>query len=76
MTVTTPNGEKVDGRLVRIDHFIVTLAREDGAIQSFRRVGDSPKVEIQDPLAGHKALFSVLTEKDIHDTTAYLVTLK
>ena len=76
VTVTTPGGEKVNGRLVRIDHFIVTLAREDGTIQSFRRVGDSPKVEIQDPLAGHKALFSVLTEKDIHDTTAYLVTLK
>ena len=75
VTVTTPNGE-VSGRLMRIDHFIVTLARDDGSIQSFRRVGDSPKVEIQDPLAGHKALFSVLTEKDIHDTTAYLVTLK
>jgi cytochrome c oxidase cbb3-type subunit 3 len=76
VTVTTPKAEKINGRLVRIDHFIVTLALEDGTIQSFRRVGDSPKVEIQDPLAGHKALFSVLTEKDIHDTTAYLVTLK
>ena len=76
VTVTTPKGEKVNGRLVRIDHFIVTLALEDGTFQSFRRVGDTPKVEIQDPLAGHKALFTVLTEKDIHDTTAYLVTLK
>ena len=76
VTVTTPKGEKVSGRLARIDHFIVTLALEDGTIQSFRRTGDSPKVEIQDPLAGHKALFSVLTEKDIYDTTAYLVTLK
>ena len=76
VTVTTPSGEKASGRLVRIDHFIVTMALEDGAIRSFRRVGDSPRVEIQDPLAGHKALFSVLTEKDIHDTTAYLVTLK
>jgi cytochrome c oxidase cbb3-type subunit 3 len=75
VTVAAPNG-KVSGRLVRIDHFIVTLALEDGTMQSFRRVGDSPKVEIQDPLAGHKALWSVLTEKDIHDTTAYLVTLK
>jgi cytochrome c oxidase cbb3-type subunit 3 len=76
VTVTTPNGGKVNGRLVRIDHFIVTLALEDGTIQSFRRTGDTPKVEIQDPLAGHKALFTVYTEKDIHDTTAYLVTLK
>lgn len=75
-TITTPGGERVSGRLARIDHFIVTVALDDGTLRSFRRVGDSPKVEIQDPLAGHKALFSVLTEKDIHDTTAYLVTLK
>ena len=61
---------------MRVDHFIVTLAREDGTLRSFRRNGDTPKVEIDDPLAGHKALWSVLTEKDIHDTTAYLVTLK
>jgi cytochrome c oxidase cbb3-type subunit 3 len=75
VTVTTPS-EKVNGRLVRIDHFIVTLALDDGTLRSFRRNGDSPKVEIQDPIAAHKALLSVYTEKDIYDTTAYLVTLK
>ena len=58
-------GEKVKGRLVRIDDFIVTLALDDGTLRSFRRNGDAPKVEIQDPLAGHKALLAVLTEKDI-----------
>jgi cytochrome c oxidase cbb3-type subunit 3 len=76
VTVTEPSGQKVSGTLVRIDHFIVTLALEDGTIRSFRRTGATPKVEIQDPLAGHKALLMVLTEKDIYDTTAYLVTLK
>lgn len=75
-TVTEPSGQKVSGTLVRVDHFIVTLALEDGTIRSFSRTGATPKVEIQDPLAGHKALLMVLTEKDIHDTTAYLVTLK
>jgi cytochrome c oxidase cbb3-type subunit 3 len=75
VTVTTPS-EKATGRLVRIDHFIVTMALDDGTLRSFRRVGDTPKVEIQDPHVGHKALWQVLTEKDIHDTTAYLVTLK
>jgi cytochrome c oxidase cbb3-type subunit 3 len=75
VTVTTPS-EKVNGRLVRVDHFIVTLALDDGTLRSFRRTGDSPKVEIQDPIAAHKALMSVYTEKDIYDTTAYLVTLK
>jgi cytochrome c oxidase cbb3-type subunit III len=75
-TVTLPSGEKASGRLVRIDHFIVTLALDDGTIRSFRRSGDRPKVEVQDPLEAHKALLGVLTEKDIHDVTAYLVTLK
>ena len=35
-----------------------------------------PKVEIRDPLQGHKDLLKVYTDKDIHDVTAYLVTLK
>jgi cytochrome c oxidase cbb3-type subunit 3 len=75
-TVTSPAGEKVQGRLVQIDHFIVTLALEDGTLRSFRRDGDRPKVDVNDPLAAHKTLLAVYTEKDMHDLTAYLVTLK
>ena len=75
-TVTLPSGEKAGGRLVRVDHFIVSLALEDGTIRSFRRSGDQPKVEIQDPNEPHRKLLGVYTEKDIHDLTAYLVTLK
>jgi cytochrome c oxidase cbb3-type subunit 3 len=74
--VTQPSGEKVEGRLVRIDDFLVTLQLADDMIRSFRREGDQPKVEIRDPLAGHKALLGVLTDKDMHDVTAYLATLK
>jgi cytochrome c oxidase cbb3-type subunit 3 len=44
--------------------------------RSFRRVGDVPKIEINDPLEGHRKLLPVYTDKDIHDVTAYLVTLK
>ena len=54
----------------------LTLARDDGTLQSFRRNGDNPKVEIHDPAEPHRALLAVYTEKDIHDVTAYLVTLK
>ena len=32
--------------------------------------------EIHDPLEGHKKLLSVYTDKEIHDVTAYLVTVK
>jgi cytochrome c oxidase cbb3-type subunit 3 len=76
VTVTLPSGEKASGRLVRVDHFLVTMALDDGTIRSFRRNGDQPKVEIQDPNEPHRKLLGVYTEKDIHDLTAYLVTLK
>ena len=75
-TVTLPNGQVVEGTLRRIDDFIVTLGLPDGSERSFRRDDDVPKVEIHDPLEGHRKLLPVLTDKDIHDVTAYLVTLK
>ncbi len=76
VTVTLPSGQKVEGRLVRIDDFIVTLADADGTQQTFRRAGDVPRVEIHDPLQPHKALLGVYSDKDIHNLTAYLVTVK
>jgi cytochrome c oxidase cbb3-type subunit III len=74
--VTSASGQKVEGRLDRIDDFIVILTPPDGVQRSFRRNGDVPNVEIHDPLEGHRNLLTVYTDKDIHDVTAYLVTLK
>jgi cytochrome c oxidase cbb3-type subunit 3 len=74
--VTEPSGQRTEGRLVRYDDFSVTLALADGTMRSFRRTGDVPKLEITDPMAGHKALLPILTNRDMHDVTAYLVTLK
>jgi mono/diheme cytochrome c family protein len=76
VTVTYPNGKKIEGRLLRIDDFLVLLATADGTQQNIRRDGDSPKVEIHDPLEAHRELLRVYTDKNIHDVTAYLVTLK
>lgn len=76
VTVTADSGEKAEGRLVRIDDFLVTLALADGTIRSFRRTGDVPKVELHDPMKGHRDLLNLYTDKDMHDVTAYLVTLK
>jgi cytochrome c oxidase cbb3-type subunit 3 len=75
-TITLPSGEKAEGRLVRIDDFLVTIAFPDGASRTYRRAGDAPKVEIHDPMQGHRDLLGVYTDKDMHDVTAYLVTLK
>jgi cytochrome c oxidase cbb3-type subunit 3 len=76
VTVTQPSGQKIEGRLDRLDDFIVVLTPADGVQRSFRRAGDVPRVDLHDPLEGHKKLLPVYTDKDIHDVTAYLVTLK
>jgi cytochrome c oxidase cbb3-type subunit 3 len=73
--ITLPN-EKIEGRLVRIDDFLVTVELADGTTRTVRRAGDTPKVEVHDPMKGHMDLLRVYTDKDIHDVTAYLVTLK
>jgi cytochrome c oxidase cbb3-type subunit 3 len=52
------------------------LKLSDGAFRTFTRKGDSPKIVIKDPLKAHKDLLPQYTDKDIHDLTAYLVTLK
>ncbi len=74
--ITLQSGEKVSGSLVRIDDFLVTIATSDGTTRSFRRSGDVPKVEVHDPMKAHRDLLPLMTDKDMHDVTAYLVTLK
>jgi hypothetical protein len=75
-TITLPSGQKHEGRLARIDEFHVSITESDGTTRTFPRNGDAPKVDINDPLAAHKALLPVYTDKEIHDLTAYLATLK
>lgn len=75
-TISLPSGQIVEGKLVRVDEFLVTIALPDGTEQTFRRNGDTPKVVIQDPLAVHREMLSQYSDKDVHDVTAYLVTLK
>lgn len=76
VTISPPSGPKVSGRLLRIDDFIVTLAEADGTQRTFRREGDIPAVDIHDPMQPHKDLLPKYTDKDIHDLTAYLVTIQ
>jgi cytochrome c oxidase cbb3-type subunit III len=76
VTVTTASGERVEGTLSRIDDFIVILTQADGTQRTFRRSGATPQVQVTDPLEGHRKLLVKYSNKDIHDVTAYLVTLK
>jgi len=76
VSVTLPSGESIAGRLVQIDDFLVTVGLADVTVRTFRRDADVPMVEVHDPMKAHRDLMAVYTDKDIHDVTAYLVTLK
>jgi mono/diheme cytochrome c family protein len=74
--VTLPSGETIEGTQARLDDFIVSLNMPDGSTRTFVRDGDVPTIEIQDPLEPHRDLVPTYTDADIHNLTAYLVTLK
>lgn len=74
--VTTAPGQIVSGILVHIDDFLVTLRSSDGTEHSYAREGAIPKVVVHDPLQKHREMLPTYTDDDIHNVTAYLVTLK
>lgn len=76
VTVTLPSGEAVKGKLDRIDDFTVSLFDASGTFHSYFREGATPRVEVHDPLHAHNELLRTYTDADIHNMTAYLVTLQ
>jgi mono/diheme cytochrome c family protein len=76
VTVTLPSGEAFSGTLDFIDDFSVSLRDAKGQYHSFSRHGNQPAVVIKDPVEAHTALLSKYSDSDIHNLTAYLVTLK
>jgi cytochrome c oxidase cbb3-type subunit 3 len=75
-TVTQANGTQVTGKLDALDDFYVSVTSSDGQVHRFTRNDGVPKVELHDPLAPHRELLRKYDDKDIHDITAYLETLK
>jgi cytochrome c oxidase cbb3-type subunit III len=77
ITVTLPSGQSFTGEPVNLDDFTVSLREPDGAFHSFTRTtSDSPRVEIHNRLQAHLDILRRYTDDDIHNLTAYLVTLK
>ncbi len=74
--VSLPSGQTFQGRLVAVDDFSVTLIDAAGVRRSFSRDNEVPKVEITDPYQAHLDNFRKISDKQMHDLTAYLVTLK
>jgi cytochrome c oxidase cbb3-type subunit III len=73
-TVTTANGQKMEGPVVSNDEFDISITGADGAYHSWPK--SSVKVELHDPLEAHRELFTKYTDADIHNLYAYLATLK
>lgn len=76
VTVILPSGESFTGELVHYDDFNVALRDANGGYHSFERRSGVPRVEIHNKLQAHVDLLSRYTDADIHNLTAYLVTLK
>jgi cytochrome c oxidase cbb3-type subunit 3 len=74
--VTLSSGEKIEGRIDRMDDFVISLTLPDGTHRSFQTEGGIPTVQIRDPLEAHKNLLRTYSDADIHNVTAYLVTFK
>jgi mono/diheme cytochrome c family protein len=74
VTVKLPSGESIAGTVKRIDDFEIAIADPAGRYRSWPR--DAVKIEIEDRLAAHRRLLEKYTDADMHNLTAYLVTLK
>jgi cytochrome c oxidase cbb3-type subunit III len=75
VTVTLSIGQKYAGKLKHLDEFSVSLYDSQGNYRSFA-LNSKTKVEIQDPLDGHRKLLEHLSDTDMHDVTTFLETLK
>lgn len=76
VTVTLPSGKAVTGKLDQLSAFIVALTEADGTHRGFARNGAVPRVVVHDPLQWHIEMLPKWDDTDIHNLTAYLVTVK
>ena len=76
VTVREPDGQTVSGKLDQIDDFTVGLTDAQHQYHSFSRNTKGLSIDVHDPLAAHAELLHKYTDADIHNVTAYLVTLK
>jgi cytochrome c oxidase cbb3-type subunit III len=72
--VTLASSEQTSGIIAHLDEFTVALTTADGWYRSYPR--GAIKLEVKDPLAGHRQLLYKYTDKDVHNIFTYLESLK
>lgn len=76
VTVTLPSGQSFTGTPINFDDFNVSFRDQNGEYHSFDRNSGGLKVELHNRLQAHMDLVRRYTDDDIHNLTAYLVTIK
>jgi cytochrome c oxidase cbb3-type subunit 3 len=75
VTVTFANGKKITGTLKHLDDFYLALYDETGNYQSIP-LARGIDVQVEDKLLFHRQMLDKYTNQQMHDLTAYLVTLQ
>ncbi|TAM81958.1 MAG: c-type cytochrome [Acidobacteria bacterium] len=73
-TVTDASGKEYTGAVRLLSHYDVAIVDGSGWYRSWPL--NSVKVKLDDRLAAHRQLLSVMTDADMHNLFAYLETLK
>ncbi len=74
-TVTLPDGKSIVGTVKHQDDFYISLYDAEGNYHSVV-LDKSVKVQVEDNLVFHREMLDKYTNTQMHDLTAYLVTLK
>ena len=75
VTVQLRDGTSMKGTVKRLDDLDLSMYDAAGNYHSWPR-STIRSFEIEDPLVAHRKLLDSLTDSDMHNVTAYLVTLK
>ncbi len=74
-TITFPNGKTITGTIKYQDDFHISLYDADGNYHSIA-LDKGVNVQMEDKLVFHRQMLDRYTNTQMHDLTAYLVTLK
>ena len=75
VTIAPASGQSLSGTLVEESDFYITIRQADGSLRAVRRT-PGMKVTRVNPLQAHIDFLDALSDTQIHDLVAYLVTLK
>jgi mono/diheme cytochrome c family protein len=75
VTVTLADGSRVTGTLKHLDDFYVSLYDAQNGYHSIP-LDKGVNVQVEDKLLFHRQMLNKYTNQQVHDLTAYLVTLK